>query len=399
MEVKDVQTAQPLGLSAADFAALQEAIPLKGPVFAAEWLCEKLEAAQDFGNLFYALLMKARLKLGVSPYPAGPASTLPEHAHEAYEAAIRDAGRHVGGRFLQARDFGRAWSYFSMLGETQSVIDALRDYQPAAEEEVQPIIDVCLYQGALPEKGFDLVVERYGICNAITTFGNYDFSKCPAAKQHAIRTLVSSLYRQLQERMIDDLRTRGQTPDAQASVKQLLAAHTLAFDEQSYHVDTSHLMSIVQYSLELEPCAELQHASELAAYGSRLNETFQPNADAPFEQGYADYRIALDLLRGVETEAGLAHFQAKIEQEYAEGNTLPAEIFVNLCLRLGRHGDALATAQKYLADVQRPMACPGVYEICLKQQNHLALADAARLRGDGVSFVAALAASLDPKRS
>lgn len=376
-----------------DFDQLREAFALKGPDKAADWLCEKLETAGDYPALFYAILMRKRIELGVSPFPAGPASELPANVHDAYEEAIRDAGRKVGHLFLGKNDFGKAWTYFNMLGEPGPVLEALDKFTPGPDDDVQPIVEVCLYAGAYPEKGFDLVVDRYGICNAITTYSGQDFTKNPKAKQHCIRTLVKALHTQLAERLRSDIEGREGKAPTSDSVAELLLGRDELFDEHTYHIDTSHLSSVVQFSLELESGPELALASELALYGSKLHANFQFDADPPFDEPYLDYKRMLDILRGIDVEEGVKHFKAKIEPAMEEGHTFPAEIFVNLMLRLGRNGEALETAKKYLSTVEgRQMACPGVYELCLKAKDLPGMADAAKQRGDGVSYLAALAA-------
>ena len=51
---------------------------------------DRVDAAGDYGSLFYALLMKKRVELGVSPFPTGPSADLPPHTHEPYEDAGTD---------------------------------------------------------------------------------------------------------------------------------------------------------------------------------------------------------------------------------------------------------------------------------------------------------------------
>jgi hypothetical protein len=76
----------------------------------------------------------------------------------------------------------------------------------------------------------------------------------------------------------------------------------------------------------------------------------------------------------------------------AEGNTFPAEVYVNLLLKLGRKDEALGVAKKYLAGENRQLSCPGVYELCQQAGDFGGLADAARARGDGVTYLAGLIA-------
>jgi len=387
----------PPSLSAETYDRLRKTLASQGPAKAVDQLCADLRELGDFNALFYALLMKKRVELGVSPFPAGAAAELPAETHAAYEQAIRDAGRLVGGEFLNQNDLRKAWFYFNMLGEADPVREYIEKYQPTDADDIQPVVEVGLYHGVHPAKGFDLVVERYGICNAITTYSGQDFSRNPGAKQHCIRALVRSLYVQLLERLKADVESRGGTVPVGASIGDIVRGHRELFEEGAYHIDTSHLSSVVQFSLELDACPERKMARELCAYGERLSESFKFASDPPFEKTYADYKILLDVLDGENVEAGLKHFRDKIDPAAAEGSTFPAEVYVNLMLKIDRKAEALAVAKKYLAGENRQLSCPGVYELCQQAGDFTGLSDAARTRGDGVNFLAGLIAGSDKR--
>src|SRR5207248_326884 len=80
------------------------------------------------------------------------------------------------------------------------------------------------------------------------------------------------------------------------------------FADDCYHIDISHLNSVVQMSAQLPPCDELKLARELCAYGKKLSPRFNFNADPPFENQYADYDAYLSVLTGEDVAGGLAHF-------------------------------------------------------------------------------------------
>jgi len=382
----------PPTLSAETYDRLRKTLASQGPTPAIDQLCADLRELGDFNALFYALLMKKRVELGVSPFPTGAASELPPETHAAYEQTIRDAGRLVGGEFLKQNDLRKAWFYFNMLGEADPVREYIEQYEPTDADDIQPVVEVGLYHGVHPAKGFDLVVERYGICNAITTYSGQDFSRSPGAKQHCIRALVRSLYAQLLERLKSDVESRGGTVPAGVSIGDIVNGHPELFEEGAYHIDTSHLSSVVQFSLELDACPERKMARELCAYGERLSESFKFASDPPFEKTYADYKILLDVVDGENVDAGLKHFRDKIDAAAAEGSTFPAEVYVNLLLKIDRKAEALAVAKKYLAGENRQLSCPGVYELCQQAGDFAGLSDAARTRGDGVNFLAGLIA-------
>src|SRR5262249_55955990 len=97
------------------FDELQRAFATEGPAAAFDRLCSRLREAKAYTALFYALLMKNRHELGVSPFPTGPAQDLPASAHAPYEEAIREAGRLVGNLFLEEGNLPQAYAYFRML--------------------------------------------------------------------------------------------------------------------------------------------------------------------------------------------------------------------------------------------------------------------------------------------
>jgi len=382
----------PPTLSPETYDRLQRTLAVKGPPAAVDQLCADLRELGDLNALFYALLMKKRVELGVTPFPTGAAADLPPATHTAYEQAIREAGRLVGGEFLKQNDLRKAWFYFNMLGEPDPVRQYIEGYQPTDADDVQPVVEVGLYHGVHPAKGFDLVVERYGICNAITTYSGQDFSRSPGAKQHCIRSLVRSLYAQLLDRLKSDVESRGGMVPANATIGQIVESHPELFEEGAYHIDTSHLSSVVQFSLELDASPERKQARELCAYGEKLSDSFKFTSDPPFEKTYADYKVLLDILDGQDVEVGLKHFRDKIDPAAAEGSTFPAEVYVNLLLKLDRKAEALAVAKKYLTGENRQLSCPGVYELCQQAGDFAGLSDAARTRGDGVNFLAGLIA-------
>ena len=183
------------------FDELQQALARDGVPAAIERLCTKLRERKDFTGLFYALLMKKRYELGVSPVATGSSQDLPAHTHTAYEEAIREACRLVGNLCLQEGNIPHAWAFFRMLGEPAPVAEALLNHQPGENDDVQQLVHIAFYEGANPRRGFDWIIERFGICNAITTLGSQDLGHSPEVRQYCIRRIVRSLYGELCERL------------------------------------------------------------------------------------------------------------------------------------------------------------------------------------------------------
>jgi hypothetical protein len=323
---------------------------------------------------------------------------LPEKVHEAYEGAIRDAGRLAGRLFLEKGDIPRAWTYFRMLSEPGPVAEAIDRYKPAEGEDAQPVIDVAYQQGVNPRRGFDLILDRFGVCSSITMLSGYEFPHGPDVRRYCVGRLVEALYEQLRERLHAEVVGRGEAVPDGAGVAELMRGRDWLFGDDFYHVDVSHLSSVVQMAADLTDPADLRRVKELCEYGQRLSPQFQYDAAPPFDRPYHDYGALFNILLGERLEEGLAHFRGKLSAcEGEDATTYPAEVLVNLLLRLGREAEALEVARKYLATAdERQLTCPGAFELCQRLRDYPALAEAARERGDPVNYLAGLIAANSP---
>ncbi len=378
----------------AAFDRLKAALASGGPTAAAEALIAELRNAEDFNSLFYALLLKKRIELGVSPFPTGPSADLPAHTHEPYEAAIRDAGRHVGGIFLERGELPKAWTFFRMLGEPEPVRAALENYQPKPDDDIYPLIEIAWQGGVLPKKGFDLILDRHGVCSAITTVSSSDLNSNPELRDYCVGRLVRAIHEQLTERLRGDLEGRSITAPAGISIKQMAEGHPELFADDSYHIDTSHLSSVCQMSMYLPAGRENDWARDLCEYGRRLSPTIRGGGgDAPFEELYDDFLPFLNVVAGVNVEEGLARFKAKAEREAAEGASYAAQVYINLLVRVNQLREALEAAKAMLANEdERALICPSVGELAKRLNDFEAMAEAAKARNDAVGFLAGLIA-------
>src|SRR5260370_12077880 len=184
---------------------LEKTLNAAGPAAAVERLCAKLREENDYHNLFYALLLRKRHELGVSPIPTGPSADLPDAAVTPYEEGIRAAAREVGGLFLEAGNLPQAYGYFRMIGETASIRAALDALEPGADDDLQPPVQIAFYEGVHPRRGFEWGLKRFGICNAITTLGSQELPHSAEDKQYCIQRLVRALYEELRERLVGEI--------------------------------------------------------------------------------------------------------------------------------------------------------------------------------------------------
>lgn len=394
-----MQIAETTTFPAELYADLRTRLQTVGQAAAIEHLCTTLREARDYAKLFYALLLQKRVALGVSPIPTASANDLTPAQQEEYEDAIRVACRSVGQLFIEAGNIGAAFGYLRMIGELEPIRAAIDNVRPGEDDDIQPIIDVAFNQGVHPQKGFDLILERYGICNAITTITNFDPGPNVEPRLYAIRRLVRSLHAQLFERLQQAIAQQQGFAPTGTSIHALIEGRDWLFADDSYFIDTSHLSSVVQMSVELNSTEELLLARELCAYGRRLAPTLQYPGTPPFEKLYEDVDVFLAILLGENVDAGIARFRAKITSDPDGPELFAAEVLIRLLVRLNRLDEALGVAREYLATVDdRQLSCPGVFDLAQRTGNFAALADTARIRHDPVHFLAGLIAD-QPRES
>ncbi len=105
----------------------------------------------------------------------------------------------------------------------------------------------------------------------------------------------------------------------------------------------------------------------------------------------------MSTLTGEDVEGGLAHFHKKADEADPETvGTFPAEVLVNLLVRLERPKEALAVARKHLAKLgDQRLSCPSIVDLCNLTKDYQTLAEVAREQGNAVNFVAGIIAGAD----
>jgi hypothetical protein len=221
------------------------------------------------------------------------------------------------------------------------------------------------------------------------------------ARQFCIRRLVQTLYRELVDRLSNDIERReGKRPAGKGespTVSEIIEGRDWLFEDEFAHIDVSHLSSVVQMSTSLDRCQELDMARELCAYGQKLSPRLKFKSDPPFDDQYGDYGVYLAILAGDKVEHGIDHFRKKAQAaDPDEVGTFPAEVLVNLLLRLHREKDALAIAREHLAKVEnRQLSCPSIVELCQRANDYKTLAELAEQQADTVHFLAGMIAEKD----
>jgi hypothetical protein len=373
------------------FGELEQLVKTQGVKKAIDHLAEQMIARKDYNKLFYTLLVKSRLELGLNVIPTAPSNDIPVDKQEKFEDNIRLSARNVAERFLKENNLEQAWNFYRMIGETEPIKAAIDAMEPKPEDEMEVPIRLAFYEGLNMPLGFDWILERYGLCNAITTLTSQDFSQMPAVREYCLQKLIRALYEELAIRLRNEIEKHdGNKSDVEkipvgeaGEIKKLIANRPWLFEEDNYHIDLSHLSSAVQMSIHLPACKELEMALELCAYGKNLSSRFLGKSEPPFENLYESYGTYLEINAGREIEKNLDFFRKIAKENEPDGSSYPAEVLLQLLEKLGKSEEALELAG-------RTLNASGLYGMCIKAGNFKPMKQAAQAQDDPVHFLAAL---------
>src|SRR5229473_3809864 len=240
------------------FDLIDQTLQSGGPEAGFEFLAKKVREDKNYPLLFEVRLLKKRHELGLPLIQIDDSAPMPPETRREYDKAFIDAAREVGSLFLADGNIQRAWPYFRAIGETAPVAAAIDKFD--SPEGIEPIIEIAFMERVSPFKGFQMILSNYGICRAITSFGQFPSRE---GRDESLRLLTRTLHAELVESLKRAIaRNEEQAPDT-LSVPELMAGRHWLFEGNSYYVDTSHLTSVIRFSLDLTDREILGLACEL----------------------------------------------------------------------------------------------------------------------------------------
>ncbi len=379
------------------FDLIEQAVHSSGPESGLDLLAARLKTEKQYPLLFEARMMQKRYALGLPLIQIGSLDDVPDEKRVAYEQAFTEAAREIGSLFLADGDIQHAWPYFRALGDRAPVAEAIEKVD-ASHEELEGIIQLALDERVYPRKGFELLLDHYGLCRAITYFEQYPD---PKTREECAMLLVRTLHHELIESLRRAIIQRERHAPDTGSVPALIDGRDWLFGDMDYYVDTSHLIAVIRFALDLHDIEVLRLAVELCGYGAHLSPQFKYKVEPPFDDVYVDHAMYLRALLGEDVDAVIAHFHKKImDNDPSVTGSAPAQVLVALLVRLKRYQEAIQISVEHLNEIPaEQLACPPVLQLCQLAGDYPLLRKLARERGDLLGFAAGLTMADDKNRS
>lgn len=378
------------------FDRIAELKTSEGPQAAIDLLIETLRNEKNYHRVFDALLMKKKNELGLPLLHPTSLDDVPADQRVDFEKYYVDSAREVGNLFLKNNQLGEAWVYFRTIQEPDAVSEALETATlPDDYEKSQELINIALYEGANPVRGLQFLLQSNGTCNTITAMDQAMQGLDSTNRQKAAAMIVQHLYDELIMTVKSEVERRMPLPPSakEPTLRELIMGREWLFQEGNYHIDVSHLNSVVRFARFLDPgTPELEQAVQLAEYGCHLDTQFQYPGEAPFEDFYPSHLHFLNVLLGRNVDEAISYFQQKLDAEPDEPDQqMIAYVMVDLLVRCDRLDQAMEIAGKHLRLLDEPTF--SFAELCTKAGKLGALAEASKAKGDLVAFTAAIVQS------
>lgn len=356
-------------------------------------LIKQVEQSGDWHKLFDARMLQKKHELGLSLSQPSSLQDVPEQYRKEVEATYVAAAREVGEKFLSEGNLSAAWMYLQVIREPEKLAAALDELPDQIDdyERTEELLQIALYQGVNPPKGVQIMLSGHGTCSTITALDQALPRMSQAHRAACAKIMVRSLYDDLRHSVQRHVEQKVPMLEPDLSLKALITGRDWLFEGGNYHVDVSHLNSVVRFARSIEaPAEELELARQMADYGTHLERTLQYEGEPPFDDFYPAHLQFFNILLDKNREEGLQYFREKLAAEPDEQDKpLLAYVLVDLLIRSEQLDEAVELAARYLSNLNEEVSI-SFDELCVKANRLDILKQVRQDQNDLVGYTAAL---------
>jgi len=354
-------------------------------------LITSLQQDKKHHELFEALKMQVRHRAGLPLLYGESGDDLDSKQRTLLEDGLLGACRQVGTGLLEDGRVSEGWMYMRPVGDMSAAREMINKIE-VQDDNIDEMVEVLLQEGVDPARGFSVVLQNYGTCNAITTFESVMPQKGKADQRAVAQLLLRHVHQELFTNVKADVAGRQDSEPTATTLAELIAGQEGMFGEHSYHIDTTHLASTTRFSRILEDEESLRLALDLTQYGKELHEQFQYEGDEPFTDIYRDHAFYFQALLGENLDEALAYFKDRSDNvDTNQWGTVGIETYIDLLARVGKIEEAIAVTIEKTQPGQRTMGlAPSLLELCERSDNYSPLMDACRGSDDVLGFATGL---------
>lgn len=367
------------------------------PATVLDTLIGHLRSQRRATELFEAIKMRTRLSLGL---PLVIVEEEPKHSVDVerqLESGLLEACREAGVMLLEDGHVGQGWMYLRPTGDMETA-QKLAAKVESTDENHEELIQVLLQEGVDIQRGFEIMLKHQGTCSSITNYQQSMPQRSRSDRQQAANALLDHFYAELSQAVRDDICRREAPAGDDETLLEMIEKRADLMSQGGYHLDTTHVASVVQISTVIDDPDRIQKAYELTQYGRRLHHTLQYPGEEPYKDFYPAHLAFYSALLGKNTDASLEYFRHKAELlDPMQHGTGPIETYVDLLSRTGQKRRAIEAATQLVPDgvpPQRiiPMLMQLIASVSAEELEPAksAIAEYCQRRGDLLGYTAAI---------
>lgn len=380
-----------LSTTSSIYDQIQETLQQSGTEAALEKLAAELVSSKKFHELFEARKLQLRLQLGLPLLFSEAGDDLDDATRNKLEDGLSEICRDIGAALMADGRLREGWMYLRPVGENEIAKEYLLRTE-TNDENIDELIELALREGIAPAHGFNLVLQHYGTCNSITTFDAEMNQQPPAEKKMAAGMLVEHLHAELLENVLSDITSEETTRPTSNRFAELLPEREWLFDGNRYHIDTTHLASVIRFARVLSDENQIKLAIDLTEYGQRLSSQYQYENEEPFSDLYPTTRLYLNAILGNDVADAVTFFEKKAREcdTYNQGY-MPVEVYIELLSRVGKPAEAMEALIELMPDASPKIGiAPTIMELANSAKDFGRFTRFCRENDDLLGFVTGL---------
>lgn len=322
-------------------------------------LVQHFRVGQQPVELFEAIKMQTRMKQGLSAVAKPDEGKLPDEVEQTLEVGLLQACREVGAMMIKQGRVLEGFMYLRPVGDQEIIRRMLSDVV-IDDDNYDAMIQVLIQEGVDVGRGYAEVLRHQGTCNSITLFEQTIRQFGPADQKAAAICLLDHFYEELISLVRQDVASRDEPVEENETLGQIIESREWILAEGGYHLDTTHLSSVIKIAAVLDDPGHLEKVLDLVKYGRRLHSQFQYPGEEPFQEFYPAYSAYYNALLGHDVAEGLRYFERKARSlDPQAAGTAPIDTYVDLLARVGQPARAIREAIDLCPDDVPPQSVLG----------------------------------------
>lgn len=340
------------------FTTLEELQKTDNSLATLQQLTTVLTKEQNYHQLFDILLIQKKLELNLPLIHPTSFDDIPKDQRTNFEKHYIKSTQQIDNMLLKDNRIKNTWVYFQTIQKPNPVHKTLNKLSTNNKDykRTEKLINITLYEGTHPIKNLELMLNSHNTYNTITALNQQIIQLPPDDHLTSAQLLINQLYNNLCHTLNTKITQQLPMIEPSENLHKLISKNrNWLFTKSNYHIDVSHLSTIVHFTHSLEPNnTELPQTLKLTEYNERLDEQFHYPNETPFNNFYATHGHFFRALLDDNHNEAIKYFQKQLKSEpNKEDKQIITYIIVDLLQQIGLINQTIELTITHLTNLDK----------------------------------------------